>query len=88
MEVEVLKYFIEGGVGVVAVVALFLIYRNDRKQSQAIASEMLERYISILKGNMEITGKATAAMEKHAEALKGMADLLKVMFDSMQRGSQ
>lgn len=85
MELEILKYAVEGGVGVLAVVVLFLIYRADRKQSQATADRMFCEVLDILKSNQEITVKATIAMEKHAEALKGMTDLLQVMFDSMKR---
>lgn len=86
METDILKYAIEGGVGLVAVVVLFLIYRADRKESQGIANDMLCRYIEILKANQDITVKATIAMDKHAEALKGMADLLKVMYEGMKKG--
>lgn len=73
------------GVGALLGFIMFLVYRSDRKRSEECLDRNQQEIMDILKTNQEITVKATIAMEKHAEALKGMTDLLKVMYDSMRK---
>jgi hypothetical protein len=77
MEGEVLKYVIEGGVGLAAIVIVFLFYRADTLKRDKSWQEHCQMLRDILADKRELIKSDQESREEHIKVLTELATLLK-----------
>jgi hypothetical protein len=74
---EELKFFAQFGVGAVAAVMLFMIYRADRKASEDRFADLTKEFRTIVQDNTAAITKLTDALEHNVSGGAGLPAMRK-----------
>lgn len=77
MESEILKYVVEGGVGLVAIVVVFLFYRADSAKRDAIWDKHCNRLLEVMREQQVLIKSDQDTRERHTAVMVELATLLR-----------
>jgi hypothetical protein len=77
MELEILKYAVNGGVGLVAIIVVFLFYRADAIRRDKSWGEHCQALRDILADKRELITADQKTREQHIKVLTELTDLLR-----------